>query len=120
MRLLPITAAIALVLALPSSAAETDKPAAPDIKTIHCAHLVDTDAGRLLGESTIVIEGARIKEVRPGKADVAGVKQAIDLPASTCLLSRVSIKTDTFCISPAFPKRLRPRSAWGLAWVTKS
>jgi imidazolonepropionase-like amidohydrolase len=85
MRLLPIAAAIALVLALPSSAAETDKAAAPEIKTIHCGHLVDTDAGKLLGESTIVIEGTRIKEVRSGKADVAGAMQNIDLSADTCL-----------------------------------
>jgi len=86
MRLLPIAAAISLTLALPSLAAEADKPAtAPEIKTIHCGHLIDTDAGKLLGESTIVIEGARIKEVRSGKADVANAKQNIDLPTSTCL-----------------------------------
>ena len=86
MRLLPIAVAISLTLALPSLAAEADKPAAsPDIKTIHCGHLIDTDAGKLLGESTIVIEGARIKEVRSGKAEVANAKQNIDLPTSTCL-----------------------------------
>ena len=86
MRLLPIAAAISLTLALPSLAAEADKPAtAREIKTIHCGHLIDTDAGKLLGESTIVIEGARIKEVRSGKADVANAKQNIDLPTSTCL-----------------------------------
>ena len=85
MRLPPLAAAIVFVLALPASAAEADKPAAPEIKTIHCAHLIDTDAGKLLGESTIVVEGARIKEVRSGKVEVAGAKQNVDLPTSTCL-----------------------------------
>lgn len=86
MRHAPLTAAIAFVLAVSAHAAETDKTAAPaEVKTIHCGHLIDTDAGKLLGESTIVIEGARIKEVRPGKAEVANAKQNIDLPTSTCL-----------------------------------
>src|SRR5580765_8138636 len=86
MRLLPIAAVIAFTLALSAHAGEADKStAAAEVKTIHCAHLIDTDAGKLLGESTIVIEGARIKEVRRGKADVAGAKQVIDLPTSTCL-----------------------------------
>ncbi|HEX7915654.1 amidohydrolase family protein [Rudaea sp.] len=86
MRLLPLAAVVASTLAISAHAAEADKStAATEVRTIHCAHLIDTDAGKLLGESTIVIEGARIKEVRPGKADVAGAKQAIDLPTSTCL-----------------------------------
>ena len=94
MRLLPIAAAISLTLALPSLAAEADKSAAaPDIKTIHCGHLIDTDAGKLLGESTIVIEGARIKEVRSGKADIANAKQNIDLPTSTCLPGLIDAHT---------------------------
>lgn len=86
MRLLPIAAAIASTLALCPPVAATDPAAAaPEIRTIHCARLIDTDAGKLLGESTIVVEGARIKAVRSGNADVAGAKQRIDLPTSTCL-----------------------------------
>ncbi|WP_347260569.1 amidohydrolase family protein [Rudaea sp.] len=86
MRLLPIAVAIASTLTVCTHAAEADPAAAPpDIKTIHCGHLIDTDAGKLLGESTIVVEGARIREVRPGRADVANAKQRFDLPASTCL-----------------------------------
>ncbi|MBS0583898.1 MAG: amidohydrolase family protein [Proteobacteria bacterium] len=86
MRLLPIAVAIASTLTVCTHAAEAGPAAAPpDIKTIHCGHLIDTDAGKLLGESTIVVEGARIREVRPGRADVANAKQRFDLPASTCL-----------------------------------
>ena len=94
MRLLPIAAAITLTFALPSLAAENDKPAASaEIKTIHCGHLIDTDAGKLLGESTIVIEGTRIKEVRAGKADIANAKQNIDLATSTCLPGLIDAHT---------------------------
>ncbi|MBS0591827.1 MAG: amidohydrolase family protein [Proteobacteria bacterium] len=87
MHSLPTAAlAIAVTLALSAHAAEADKTTATaDIKTIHCGHLIDTAAGKLLGESTIVIEGARIKEIRAGNATVTGAKQAIDLPTSTCL-----------------------------------
>ncbi len=87
MHSLPTAAlAIAVTLALSAHAAEADKATATaDIKTIHCGHLIDTAAGKLLGESTIVIEGARIKEIRAGNATVTGAKQAIDLPTSTCL-----------------------------------
>ncbi|MFT3792578.1 MAG: amidohydrolase family protein [Rudaea sp.] len=86
MRPLPIAAAVAFALTLPALGAEADKlSTSAEIKTIHCGHLIDTEAGKLLGESTIVIEGARIREVRSGKADVAGAQQNIDLATSTCL-----------------------------------
>jgi len=62
--------------------AATAAPAA--VVALHCAHLVDTAAGKLLGETTIVVEGKRIREVKPGRADVAGA-QAIDLGGATCL-----------------------------------
>ncbi|MEP6938826.1 MAG: amidohydrolase family protein [Rudaea sp.] len=83
MRQTVLAAAIALVFVLVAPATAADVPAAA-VTAIHCAHLIDTDAGKLLGETTIVIEGGRIKEVRAGRADVAGAK-TIDLPTSTCM-----------------------------------
>src|SRR5262245_3767116 len=75
MRLAPIAAVLALVL--------TDSVCAETI-AVHCPRLIDTDAGKLLGETTIVIEGARIKELRSGHADVAGARE-IELKDQTCL-----------------------------------
>jgi imidazolonepropionase-like amidohydrolase len=72
---------VAVVAALFSSAAFADTTA-PVV--LHCGHLVDTNAGKLLGATTVVVEGERIKEVRDGYADVAGAK-AIELKDSTCL-----------------------------------
>jgi len=57
---------------------------APESIALHCPRLLDVDAGKLLGETTVVIDGARIKEVRAGHADIAGAK-AIELRDATCL-----------------------------------
>lgn len=74
-----------LVQSVPGHAETPAATAAPaSVVALHCAHLVDTAAGKLLGETTIVVEGKRIREVKPGRADVAGA-QAIDLGGATCL-----------------------------------
>ena len=78
-----ITLIIATVLfACPATA--TVAAEAPSPVALHCTRLIDTDAGKLLGESTIVIDGKRIKEIRAGHADVAGA-QSIELKDQTCL-----------------------------------
>jgi imidazolonepropionase-like amidohydrolase len=78
-----ITLIVAAVLfAHPATA--TVAAEAPSLVALHCARLIDTDAGKLLGETTIVIDGKRIKEIRAGHADVAGA-QSIELKDQTCL-----------------------------------
>jgi imidazolonepropionase-like amidohydrolase len=67
--------AVLIAAALPVSAAE---PSA-----VHCGHLFDPVAGTMLGETTIVVDGERIRSVQPG-APAAGMK-VIDLGAATCL-----------------------------------
>ncbi|HEY9131991.1 MAG TPA: amidohydrolase family protein [Dyella sp.] len=66
------TARLALVLpfalAASLSAQATDAPP-PSVSVLHCAHLVDTAAGKLLGETTLVVEGNRIKEIHAGTVD---------------------------------------------------
>jgi len=66
---------------LANSAAAADAP--PQI-ALHCPRLLDVDAGKLVGATTIVVEGARIKEVHSGRVDVAGAK-VLDLHDVTCL-----------------------------------
>ncbi|HET7676071.1 MAG TPA: amidohydrolase family protein, partial [Gammaproteobacteria bacterium] len=51
---------------------------------VHCPHLIDTIHGKLLGERTIVIDGDRIKAVKPGDVKIPGA-QAIDLKGATCM-----------------------------------
>jgi imidazolonepropionase-like amidohydrolase len=71
----PITPAIAL-----------EPPAATPTATtaIHCGHFLDVTAGKLLGETTILTDGKRVREVTPGSQTPAGAA-TIDLSAQTCL-----------------------------------
>ena len=56
----------------------------PGVTALLCGHLIDTAAGKVLGETTIVIEGGRVKEVRSGLQAPAGAT-AIDLKTQTCM-----------------------------------
>jgi len=51
---------------------------------VRCGHLVDTQAGALLGETTVVIDGQRIRDVVAGDHAPPGAEQ-IDLSGATCL-----------------------------------
>ena len=85
-RQLPALAlASAIVSALGIGASSAQSPPAPTLSVLHCPALLDVDAGRMLGATTVVIEGERIREVAAGRVDREGAN-AIDLPAgSTCL-----------------------------------
>jgi imidazolonepropionase-like amidohydrolase len=81
MRIAPLVATLAsLLTSNTGTAAETPPPPI----AVYCARLIDSEAGRLLGPSTIVVEGPRIKEVRSGHATIAGAK-SIELDEQTCL-----------------------------------
>lgn len=83
MRILPA----ALPLALFAGLAHAQTPPSPATTTpvaIHCGHLLDTVNGKLLGASTVITDGKRIKEVRSGTSAVPGA-QTIDLSNATCL-----------------------------------
>lgn len=90
LRKLALTAAIATLSLGVAQAADAPAPAAvaaeaPSVTVIHCAHVVDTVAGKMLGATTIVVEGQRIKEVVPGSVSRDGAK-VIEMPANdTCL-----------------------------------
>src|SRR5476649_474059 len=71
-----------LILGAATAAASDNDVAAPT--AIHCGHLLDTQAGKLLGETTVVIHGKRIDAVVAGHAAPAGSTE-IDLSGQTCL-----------------------------------
>jgi hypothetical protein len=65
-----------------SAAAYADEgPAAQPVTALHCGHLIDTAAGTVLGATTIVIEGKRVRAVS-GSAAVPGATE-IDLHDQT-------------------------------------
>jgi imidazolonepropionase-like amidohydrolase len=78
----------AAAVAAPAFAAD----AAATPIALHCGHLFDASTGKLLGESTIVIDGKRIKEVRPGRVETPNA-QTIDLGTATCLPGLIDAHT---------------------------
>lgn len=77
------TAALTMGVAQAAEAPTVD--AAPALTVNHCAHVIDTVAGTMLGVTSIVIDGQRIKELMPGNVSRDGAK-VIDMPTNaTCL-----------------------------------
>jgi imidazolonepropionase-like amidohydrolase len=89
---LSLAAAVAAILAGTAGAADTDAPAAAAVTALQCGHLIDTANGKMLGETTIVIEGGRIKEVVSGVHAPSGAK-VIDLAAQTCMPGLIDAHT---------------------------
>jgi imidazolonepropionase-like amidohydrolase len=90
-------AAAAAILALSiaagaRAAGPTDAPPTATPLALHCGHLFDAVAGRLLGETTIVVDGPRIREVRAGRSDVPGA-QPVELGTATCLPGLIDAHT---------------------------
>jgi imidazolonepropionase-like amidohydrolase len=56
------------------------------VSVIHCGHLVDVIGGKVLGPTTVIVEGKRVREVVAGTGSgaPAGATE-IDLSAQTCL-----------------------------------
>ena len=81
-----LSAAIAILLsgAVGGVGVAAEAPAAPSVTALLCGHLIDTVAGKVLGESTIVIEGGHVREVLSGSQAPAGAA-AIDLKSQTCM-----------------------------------
>src|ERR1700733_11151119 len=94
-RSIRMAAAIAAILSGSGTgiagAGDADAPAAAPI-ALQCGHLIDTVNGKMLGETTIVIEGGRIKEVLSGVRPPAGAK-VIDLAAQTCMPGLIDAHT---------------------------
>ncbi|MYM30624.1 amidohydrolase family protein [Duganella sp. CY15W] len=58
--------------------------AAPSLVAVQCGQLLDTQTGKLLGETTVVIDGKRITQVSAGRQAPAGAT-VISLAGQTCL-----------------------------------
>ena len=81
---MPVKPLVPLVALFVSAAPAYAADAAPTPYALHCGHLFDAAAGKLLGETTIVTDGKRIKDVKPGRAEAPGAR-FIELGSATCL-----------------------------------
>ncbi|MGA8276831.1 MAG: amidohydrolase family protein [Rhodanobacteraceae bacterium] len=84
MRLSLLAAFTCAIFALtPALAADPPTAPASTAMILHCAHLLDTDAGKLLGATTVIVDGDRIRKVEQGRTDT-NAATVIEL-AGTCL-----------------------------------
>ena len=98
-----VAAVLCVALALSVAAAEKAQAGPPAETVVHCGSLLDTAAGVMRGESTIIVEGDRVREVRPGGSDrvalAAAAKakgapfQYVELAGSTCLPGLIDAHT---------------------------
>lgn len=119
--------AIALAAALALPAARADAPAAPASKgriaVVTCGHAIDTAAGKLLGETTVIVEDGVIREVRPGAVDLKAMGdqaqaagkafEAHVLPTSTCLPGLID--AHTHLTSETSPTGYSDQFRWNIA-----
>ncbi|MGC2028969.1 MAG: amidohydrolase family protein, partial [Steroidobacteraceae bacterium] len=66
------------------AAGDAAAPPAGALTALQCGHLIDTVNGKMLGATTVIIEGGKIKEVSSGVQSPAGAK-VIDLATQTCM-----------------------------------
>ena len=97
-----VAAVLLFAFALPLAAAETPQGGPPAETAVHCGSLLDTAAGVMRGESTIIVEGDRVSEIRSGedRAAIEGAAKArgaslqyVELGGMTCLPGLIDAHT---------------------------
>jgi imidazolonepropionase-like amidohydrolase len=86
------TTAAGTATAADAPASATPTPQAP-VVAIHCGHLLDVLAGKMLGPTTIIVEGKRVRDVVAGSKSPAGAATEIDLLDETCLPGLIDAHT---------------------------
>ncbi len=101
----------AAFVSLPCSARAAEAPSTHDVSVLHCGHLLDTAAGKLLGETTLIVDAGRVREIHAGAVDgkpyenaataAGGIYRYVNLPNATCLPGLIDAHTHlTFQTSP--------------------
>jgi imidazolonepropionase-like amidohydrolase len=106
----PFTFCLAFAIVAPVAAGAADP--ADHLTALHCGHLLDTEGGRMLGATTVVVAGRSIREVQPGDVAVAGATE-VDLRAETCLPGLID--SHTHLTHETSPTRYTDQFHWNVA-----
>jgi imidazolonepropionase-like amidohydrolase len=104
----PVAILTAILLPL-AAAAATPVPA---VTALQCGHAIDSVSGTLLGPTTVITEGKRIREVAPGRIAPDGAR-VVDLSSATCVAGLIDAHVHmTHELSPAsYTERYRLNAA---------
>ncbi len=111
-RLAPLAVPVALFAALPAVAQDPASATPPQTSVVHCGRLFDSESGRMLGETSVTIEGERIRSVTPG-APAAGGARVIELGNATCLPGLID--SHTHLTGQTSPTAYSDQFRWNIA-----
>jgi imidazolonepropionase-like amidohydrolase len=107
-----IAAILGAPLLIGAAAAVADDASSAPATAIHCGHLIDTQAGKVLGETTVLIRAKRIESVVGGHQAPAGSVE-IELPNETCLPGLID--SHTHLTDQTSPSAYVDQFHWNLA-----
>ncbi|HVI57572.1 MAG TPA: amidohydrolase family protein [Luteimonas sp.] len=111
------TAVLLALASLPSAIATAQEAApaapAPAVRVVHCGQLFDAPAGRMRGETSIVVRGERIESVQAGAIAAPAGTTVVELGNATCLPGLID--AHTHLTSETSPTGFTDQFRWNIA-----